>query len=207
MKETGTKSDSSAKLPTTPELRKTHSSKELAVVNVKRITRVGKTNALEIQTRRKYLTYQVRTLPLSNNAAPVPPIPPTDIFPKLSAEARALQDKFNSFIQGTSIGQYAESLLRAYFKSNSKCQGQISIFVDPLQDLYELQDAYTTIQDQSLEVEGLSVRHNSLVQAGGPINKVIKWVEDFWHCTIDGPGSLLCTYNVKRLAWQRDTIS
>ncbi|KAK0436513.1 hypothetical protein EV421DRAFT_1739473 [Armillaria borealis] len=134
------------------------SSKEPAVMNVKRITRVGKTNALEIQTRRKYLTRQTKALPLSNNAPLVPPIPPTDIFPKLSAEAKALQDKFNSFIQGTSIGEYAESLLRAYFKSNSKRQGQISVFVDPLQDLYELRDAYTKIQDQSLAAEGLSYK-------------------------------------------------
>lgn len=142
-------------------------------------------------------------MPLNNTP---PPIPPTDIFPKLSAEAKALQDKFNSFIQGTSIGEYAESLLRVYFKSNSKRQGQISVFVDPLQDLYELRDAYTKIQDQSLAAEGLSARHNSLVQAGGPITKVVEWVEDFWRCAIEGPRSLLRTYNMKRLAWQRDTI-
>ncbi|PBK91047.1 hypothetical protein ARMGADRAFT_1032121 [Armillaria gallica] len=113
------------------------SSKEPAIVNVKCITRVRKTNTLEIQTRRKYLTRQTKTLPLSNNTPLVPPILPTDIFPKLSAEAKAFQDIFNSFIQGTSIGEYAESLLRVYFKSNLKCQGQISVFVDPLQDLYE----------------------------------------------------------------------
>lgn len=96
--------------------------------------------------------------------------------------------------------------MRVYFKSNSKRQGQISVFVDPLQDLYELRDAYTKIQDQSLAAEGLSARHNSLVQAGGPITKVVEWVEDFWRCAIEGPRSLLRTYNMKRLAWQRDTI-
>ncbi|KAK0436072.1 uncharacterized protein EV420DRAFT_1487665 [Desarmillaria tabescens] len=166
------------------------SNEEPTVVNVKHITRLRKTNALEIQTRRKYLTRQVNSPPSSKKPAPAQPLPPVDLFLKLDAEANALQDKFNSFIQGVSISEYAESLLKAYFKSSSKRQGQIGVFVDPLQELYGLRDSYTKIEARSREVEGLSTRHNVLVQTGIPIHKVVEWVEDFWRCAIDGPGSL-----------------
>ncbi|KAK0471666.1 hypothetical protein IW261DRAFT_1424914 [Armillaria novae-zelandiae] len=177
--------------------QKTLADNDPAGVNVNHITRVRRTNVLEIQKRTKHGRCQAQPSPSSNNVPSPPPVPPTDSFPKLSAEAKALQDGFNSFIQGMSMHEYAKWLLKAYFKSNSQCQGQISVFADPLQDLYDLQGAYMKIQDRSLEAE---------VQAGRPINKVIEWVEDFWCYTSDSPGSLRCTYNARRLAWQRDTI-
>ncbi|SJL18444.1 uncharacterized protein ARMOST_22033 [Armillaria ostoyae] len=181
--------------------------KESTVVNVKHVTRLGKTNALEIQTRKKYLKHQANSPPSSKKPAPAPPLPLVDLFLKLNAEVNALRDKFDFFIQGMSISEYAESLLKAYFKSSSKCQGQIGVFVDPLEELYDLWDSYTKIEARSHEVEGLSARHKVLVQAGIPIHKVVEWVEDFWRCAIDGPGSLLNTYNRRRLAWQRDTVN
>ncbi|KAK0488335.1 hypothetical protein EDD18DRAFT_1110308 [Armillaria luteobubalina] len=177
-----------------------------AIVNVNHITRVGRTNALEIRTRTKHRRHQAQPSPLSNNVPPPPPVPLTDSFPKLSTEVKALQDEFNSFIRGMSMHKYVEWLLKAYFKSNSRRQGQIGVFADLLQDLYNLQGAYMKIQDRSLEAEGLSTRHNSLVQAGRPINKVIKWVDDFWRYASDSPGSLWHTYNARQLAWQKDTI-
>ncbi|KAK0463399.1 hypothetical protein IW261DRAFT_1427578 [Armillaria novae-zelandiae] len=186
--------------------QKTLADNDPARVNVNHITRVGRTNALEIQTRTKHGRHQAQPSPSSNNVPPPPPVPPTNSFPKLSVKAKALQDGFNSFIWGMSMHEYAKWLLKAYFKLNSQCQGQISVFADPLQDLYDLWGAYMKIQDRSLEAEGLSARHNSLVQAGRPINKVIEWVEDFWCYASDSPGSLWHTYNVRRLAWQRDTI-
>ncbi len=102
----------------------------------------------------------------------------------------ALQENFNLFIQGISISEYAKSLLKAYFKLSSKHQGQISVFVDSLEELYDLQDSYTKIETRSHELEGSSARHKALAQAGIPIHKVVEWVEDFWHCAIDDPGSL-----------------
>ncbi len=115
----------------------------------------------------------------SIKAAPVAPLPlPADIFPTLGAEAKVLQDRFRTFIQGMSIHAYVESLLKAYFKSTSQCQGQINVFVEPLHDLYKLRDSYAEILAKSNEVEGSSARHHKLAQAGVPIKKVIEWVED-----------------------------
>ncbi|KAK0486837.1 hypothetical protein EDD18DRAFT_1110946 [Armillaria luteobubalina] len=150
--------------------------------------------------RTKHGRRQAQPSPLSNNVPPPPPVPLTDSFPKLSAEVKALQDEFNSFIWGMSMHKYVERLLKAYFKSNSPRQGQIGVFADPLQDLYNLQGTYMKIQDRSLEAKGPSTRHNSLVQAGRPINKVIEWVEDFWRYASDSPGSLQRTYNTRQLA-------
>ncbi|SJL18395.1 uncharacterized protein ARMOST_21983 [Armillaria ostoyae] len=64
--------------------------KESTVVNVKHVTRLGKTNALEIQTRKKYLKHQANSPPLSKKPAPAPPLPLVDLFLKLNAEANAL---------------------------------------------------------------------------------------------------------------------
>ncbi|KAK0435651.1 hypothetical protein EV421DRAFT_1740111 [Armillaria borealis] len=187
--------------------RRASASKDSTVVNVKHVTRLGKTNALEIQTRKKHLKHQANSPPSSKKPAPPPPLPLINLFLKLNAEANALQDKFNSFIQGMSISEYAESLLKAYFKSSSKCQGQIGVFVDPLEELYDLRDSYTKTEARSREVEGLSARHKALAQAGIPIHRVVEWVEDFWRCAIDGPGSFLRMYNRRQLAWQRDTVN
>ncbi|PBK73749.1 hypothetical protein ARMSODRAFT_972132 [Armillaria solidipes] len=182
-------------------------SKDSTIVNVKHVTRLGKTNALKIQTRKKHLKYQANSLPSSKKPAPPPPLPLINLFLKLNAKVNALQDKFNSFIQSMSISEYTESLLKAYFKSSSKCQGQIDVFIDPLEELYDLHDSYTKTEARSHEVEGLSARHKALAQAGIPIHRVVEWVEDFWCCTIDGPGSFLHMYNRRQLAWQRDTVN
>ncbi|SJL00984.1 uncharacterized protein ARMOST_04298 [Armillaria ostoyae] len=105
----------------------------------RRVTKVGKTNALEIRTRSKFLNHQSNASTSSIKAAPVASLPlPADIFPKLGTEAKVLQDRFEAFIQGMSIHAYVELLLKAYFKSILQCQGQIDVFVEPLHDLYEL---------------------------------------------------------------------
>ncbi|SJL06447.1 uncharacterized protein ARMOST_09784 [Armillaria ostoyae] len=135
-------------------------SKDSTVVNVKHITRLGKTNALEIQTRKKHLKHQANSPPSSKKPAPPPPLPLINLFLKLNAEANALQDKFNSFIQGMSISEYAESLLKAYFKSSSKRQGQIGVFVDPLmslQALYAQNSRILCTNCRSCPPNGLSV--------------------------------------------------
>ncbi|KAK0498007.1 hypothetical protein EDD18DRAFT_1104500 [Armillaria luteobubalina] len=100
-------------------LQMTSADNDPAIVNVNHITRVGRTNALEIRTRTKHGRRQAQPSPSSNNVPPPPPVPLTDSFPKLSAEAKALQDEFNSFIRGMSMHKYIEWLLKAYFKSNS----------------------------------------------------------------------------------------
>ncbi len=134
---------------------------------------------------------------------PPPPPPPVDVFPKLSDEAKVLRDDFDYFIGGVSLTSFIKHLLKKYFRSDSKCQGQIAVFVEPLDELYRFQKSYGCIIAQSLRIKGPSTRHLGLEQEGQSIGRAVEWVEDIWRCAIDGPGNLRLAYNRQLMAWQR----
>ncbi|SJL13947.1 uncharacterized protein ARMOST_17398 [Armillaria ostoyae] len=164
----------------------------------------AKTNALEIQTiSRATVHYPKSTKVKLASPPPPPPPPPADVFPKLSSEAKVLQDDFNYFIGGVSLTGFVKHLLKKYFRSDSKHQGQIAVFVEPLDELYRFQKSYGCIVAQSLRIEGPSARHLALEQEGQLIGRAVEWVEDIWHCAIDGLGNLRLAYNRKLMAWQR----
>lgn len=52
-------------------------------------------------------------------------------------------EEFNDFLKGRTPHDYVEDCLRAYFQNKSQRQGQISLFVDPLDNLGWMQDGYT----------------------------------------------------------------
>ncbi len=75
--------------------------------------------------------------------------------------------------------------------------------MEPLDELYQFKKSYGCIVVQSLRIEGPSARHLALEQEGQSIGRAIEWVEDIWHCVIDGLGNLRLAYNRKLMAWQR----
>lgn len=137
------------------------------------------------------------------SAPPPPPPPAPDVFPKLSDKAKVLWDDFDYFIGGVLLTSFVKHLLKRYFRLDSKRQGQITVFVEPLDELYQFKKSYGCIIVQSLRIKGSSARHLALEQEGQSIGRAIEWVEDIWRCAIDGPGNLRLAYNRKLMAWQR----
>ncbi len=115
-------------------------------------------------------------------------------------------EEFNDFLKGRTPHDYVEDRLRAYFQNKSQWQGQISLFVDPLDNLGWMQDGYTQIAAKALHADGPSKRQIKLAEAGQPIKCLVGWLEDIWHSAIDGPQELRLAYGKQRLRWQRDSI-
>ncbi|KAK0453024.1 uncharacterized protein EV420DRAFT_1482015 [Desarmillaria tabescens] len=135
------------------------------------------------------------------------PIPPPCLhpFPKLSAESRAILQEFEDFIGGKTPSDYVEYLLGQYFKDKSRCQGQIAVFVEPLDSLYHMRKSYDSITAQALQADGHSDRQKELEKLGSPMVKLIFWLEDIWHVAVDGPYHLCISDNTWRLAWQKQS--
>ncbi len=152
----------------------------------------------------KYFTAAKSDPTSSSITVPSPP-PPPDPFPKLSAEGKAIVQEFEDFLAGRTPSSYVENLLGKYFKNSSRRQGQIAIFVEPLDDLYRMRKAYTSIAAKALETDGPSDHQKVLETSGKPIEQLISWLEDIWRAAIDGPYHLRISYNRRKLAWQRDS--
>ncbi len=112
--------------------------------------------------------------------------------------------EFEDFLVGQAPSDYISSLLCCYFKNNSRWQGEIGLFVEPLDNLYEMQKVYKSITAKALQTDGPSERQKKLESAGEKIGRLISWLEDIWRAAIDGPYNLRVTYNNHRLAWQRE---
>ncbi|SJL15794.1 uncharacterized protein ARMOST_19299 [Armillaria ostoyae] len=139
------------------------------------VKRVGKTNALEIQTISRATVHYPKSMKVKLASPPLPPPPPpADVFPKLSDEAKVLWDDFDYFIGDMSLTSFIKHLLKKYFRSDSKRQGQIAVFVEPLDELYRFQKSYGCIVAQSLRIEGPSARHLALEQEGQSIGRAVK---------------------------------
>ncbi|KAK0216560.1 hypothetical protein EDD85DRAFT_436346 [Armillaria nabsnona] len=146
--------------------------------------------------------YEVTSVPVV-----VPkPTPPPDLFPKYGVDARVIVQEFEDSLKGRTPHDYVELLLRLYFKSNSRRQGQLSLFVDPLDDLYRMQKNYTDIVTKALQADGPSEWQQKLARAGEPIGHLVHWLEDIWRAGIEGPQSLRLAYGKRRLKWQRESI-
>ncbi|KAK0462679.1 hypothetical protein IW261DRAFT_1428097 [Armillaria novae-zelandiae] len=142
-------------------------------------------------------------------AVKVPSLSPSqapDPFLKISADARSLIQEFEDFLHGKDPHNYVETLLRLYFKSDSRRQGQLSLFADPLDALYRMRKAYGDIADKASQAVGSCEHLEALIQTGKPIGCLVLWLEDIWRAGSDGPQHLRLAYGRKRLAWQRDSI-
>ncbi|KAK0190155.1 hypothetical protein F5146DRAFT_1002325 [Armillaria mellea] len=109
-------------------------------------------------------------------AAPLP-----DAFLRFNAEASTVLQECEDFLEGEVPSDYVKSLLSHYFKDNSQQQGEIGIFVEPLDDLYRMQTAYKDISTKALDVDGPSNHHKKMECAGETIGQLISWLEDIWH--------------------------
>ncbi|KAK0437741.1 uncharacterized protein EV420DRAFT_1486907 [Desarmillaria tabescens] len=89
---------------------------------------------------------------------------------------------------------------------NSHRQGQLSLFVDPLDDLYQMQKNYAEIVTKALQSNGSSERQQKLACTGEPIGCLVRWLEDIWHVAIDGPEKLRLAYGKNRLPDQTITF-
>ncbi|KAK0466896.1 uncharacterized protein EV420DRAFT_1698898 [Desarmillaria tabescens] len=117
--------------------------------------------------------YEVTPIPVT-----IPmPAPPPDPFPKFDAEALTVLQEFEDFLVGKAPSDYVKSLLCRYFKDNSRRQGEIGLFVEPLDDLYEMQKAYESISAKALQTDGPSERQKKLESAGEKIGQLISWLE------------------------------
>ncbi|KAK0183869.1 hypothetical protein F5146DRAFT_1007290 [Armillaria mellea] len=144
--------------------------------------------------------YEVTSIPVTEPlAAPLP-----DAFLRFDAEASTVLQECEDFLEGEVPFDYVMSLLSHYFKDNSWRQGEIGIFVEPLDDLYRMQTAYKDISTKALDVDGPSNCHKKMECAGETIRQLILWLEDIWHAGIDGPYGLHIAYNNCRLRWQRE---
>ncbi|KAK0239003.1 hypothetical protein EDD85DRAFT_951215 [Armillaria nabsnona] len=169
------------------------------------VSQSNKQPTVKYSTRLKRVrnTNQYEVLPISVTVPSPPPRP--DPFPKFSAEGRAIVQEFEDFLLGKTPSSYVESLLGQYFKNKSRRQGQISIFVEPLDDLYRMRKAYASITAVALEADGPSDCQKVLETLGKPIELLISWLEDIWRAAIDGPYHLRIAYNRQKLAWQRES--
>ncbi|KAK0436811.1 uncharacterized protein EV420DRAFT_1487427 [Desarmillaria tabescens] len=118
--------------------------------------------------------YEIVSVPV---AVPQPALCP-DPFLKIRADATSLVQEFEDFLRGKDPHEYVEVLLRLYFKNNSRRQGQLSLFVDPLDALYRMQKAYTDITDKALQAIGPCERLEQLIQTGKLIGRLVMWLED-----------------------------
>ncbi|KAK0463311.1 hypothetical protein IW261DRAFT_1427863 [Armillaria novae-zelandiae] len=145
----------------------------------------------DISARRK-LAYQTKS---SHHVGPemAPKVPPPpDPFPKFNAEVLKILQQFEDFLVSKTPSDYVKSLLRCYFKDSSRRQGEIGLFVEPLDVLYKMQEAHRSISMQALQADGPSKRQKRLDCAGNGIGTLISWLEDIWRAGIDGslPASL-----------------
>ncbi|PBK70545.1 hypothetical protein ARMSODRAFT_974470 [Armillaria solidipes] len=129
--------------------------------------------------------YEVTSIPVTMP----PPAPPPDAFPRFDAEASTVLQEFEDFLEGKVPSDYVKSLLRRYFKDNSRQQGEIGIFVEPLDDLYRMQTAYKDISAKALQADGPSKCQKKMECAGEKIGQLISWLEDIW--MIDSDSSLV----------------
>ncbi|KAK0237945.1 hypothetical protein EDD85DRAFT_952113 [Armillaria nabsnona] len=113
--------------------------------------------------------YEVTSIP----AIVPPPAPPPDTFPRFNAEASMVLQEFEDFLEGKVPSDYVKSLLSRYFKDNSWQQGEIGIFVEPLDDLYRMQTAYKDISVKVLQADGPSKRQKKMECAGEKIGQLI----------------------------------
>ncbi len=150
--------------------------------------------------------FSVVIMSISSPVTAPKPAPPPDPFPKFGADARAIVQEFEDLLKGKTPHDYVEIVLRLYFKSNSQRQGQLSLFVDPLDDLYRLQKSYAEVVAKAFQTDGSSERQKKLLKAGEPIRCLVCWLEDIWRAGIDGPQELRFAYGNKRLKWQRESI-
>ncbi|SJL13491.1 uncharacterized protein ARMOST_16935 [Armillaria ostoyae] len=144
--------------------------------------------------------YEVISVPVTVPMVP----PPPDPFPKFDAEASKILQQFEDFLVGKAPSDYVKFLLRCYFKDSSRRQGEIGLFMEPLDDLYKMQEAYRSISMKALQVDGPSERQKKLDCAGNKIGRLVSWLEDIWRAGIDGPYGLCVAYNRNRLVWQRE---
>ncbi|KAK0227528.1 hypothetical protein IW262DRAFT_1292502 [Armillaria fumosa] len=131
--------------------------------------------------------------------------PPPDPFPKFDAEVLKILQQFEDFLVSKTPSDYVKFLLRCYFKDSSWQQGEIGLFVKPLDVLYKMQEAHRSISMKALRADGPSKCQKRLDCAGNGIGTLISWLEDIWRAGINGPYGLCVTYNRNRLAWQRET--
>ncbi len=130
--------------------------------------------------------------------------PPPDPFPRFNVEALKILQEFEDFLVSKVPSDYVKFLLRCYFKDSSRRQGEIGLFVEPLDILYEMKEAYGSISTKALQADGPSDRQKKLDCAGKKIGTLIWWLEDIWRAAIDGPYGLHVAYNRNTLAWQRE---
>ncbi|PBL04064.1 hypothetical protein ARMGADRAFT_1070548 [Armillaria gallica] len=167
------------------------------------------TSSVEVKvvTRLKRLRntnqYEITSVPVA-----IPkPAPPPDLFPKYGADARVIVQEFEDYLKGRMPHDYVERLLCFYFKRNSRRQGQLMLFVDPLDNLYRMQKNYADVVAKALQTDSPSEQQQKLARAGEPIGQLVHWLEDIWHAGIDGPQNLRLAYGKRRLKWQRESIS
>ncbi|KAK0218632.1 hypothetical protein IW262DRAFT_1462104 [Armillaria fumosa] len=168
----------------------------------------------DISARRK-LAYQnqsshhvgerEKTFLITPQVTPTKVPPPPDPFPKFNAEVLKILQQFEDFLVGKMPSDYIKFLLHCYFKDSSRQQGEIGLFVEPLDVLYKMQEAHRSISMKALQADGPSKCQKRLDCAGNGIGTLISWLEDIWHAGINGPYGLRVTYNRNRLAWQRET--
>ncbi|KAK0501810.1 hypothetical protein EDD18DRAFT_1101526 [Armillaria luteobubalina] len=130
--------------------------------------------------------------------------PPPDPFPKFDAEVLKILQQFEDFLVSKTPSDYVKFLLHCYFKDSSRRQGEIGLFVEPLDVLYKMQEAHRSISMKALQADGPSKRQKRLDCAGNEIGTLILWLEDIWRAGIDGPYGLRVAYNRNKLAWQRE---
>ncbi|KAK0484155.1 hypothetical protein EDD18DRAFT_1112057 [Armillaria luteobubalina] len=158
-----------------------------------------------ISARRK-LAYQNQS---SHHVGPetVPKVPPPpDPFLKFDAEVLKILQQFEDFLVGKMPSDYVKFLLHCYFKDSSQRQGEIGLFVEPLDVLYKMQEAHRSISTKALQADGPSKHQKRLDCAGNEIGTLISWLEDIWRAGIDGPYGLRIAYNRNKLAWQREDL-
>ncbi|KAK0476377.1 hypothetical protein IW261DRAFT_1567058 [Armillaria novae-zelandiae] len=117
-------------------------------------------------------TSQYEVISVPETAPKVPP--PPDPFPKFNAEVLKILQQFEDFLVGKTPSDYVKSLLRCYFKDSSRRQGEIGLFVEPLDVLYKMQEAHRSISMQALQADGPSKRQKRLDCAGNGIGTLIR---------------------------------
>ncbi|PBK98292.1 hypothetical protein ARMGADRAFT_1026353 [Armillaria gallica] len=138
---------------------------------------------------------------LGRPAVMVPMVPsPPDPFPRFNVEALKILQEFEDFLVGKVPSDYVKFLLCCYFKDSSQQQGEIGLFVEPLDILYEMKEAYRSISTKALQADGPSDHQKKLDCAGKKIGTLIWWLEDIWHAAIDDPYGLCIAYNRNTLA-------
>ncbi|KAK0211961.1 hypothetical protein IW262DRAFT_1301413 [Armillaria fumosa] len=143
----------------------------------------------DISARRKLAYQNQSSHHVGSETVPKVP-PPPDPFPKFDAEVLKILQQFEDFLVGKTPSDYVKFLLRCYFKDSSRRQGEIGLFVEPLDVLYKMQEAHRSISMKALRADGPSKRQKRLDCAGNGIGTLISWLEDIWRAGINGPYGL-----------------